>query len=77
MVFKVSLEVERLFGSEGDIQLWYSTVSSTAVGGEDFVEVEQGTVSMSSEQTSASLYIQVYNDTLIYVQVSSKIQVYN
>ena len=53
------LTIERQLGSEGNIQVWYSTYSHTALTGLDFVHIDSAAVTFTDKQTQAQIYVQV------------------
>ena len=56
---QVTLYIERQFGSLDNIQIRYETEGSTAVAGIDFVQIEDGAVSLDSKQTTTSIFVRV------------------
>ena len=56
---QVTLYVERLFGSQGSIQIRYHTTGDVAVAGIDFEHIENGAVTLDSRQTTSSIFVRV------------------
>ena len=55
----MSLTVERVFGSYGNIQVGYKTVSGTALPGSDYTETTDSAVTMDAKQTQTTIKISV------------------
>ena len=60
---QVTLNIERVFGSLGAIQIRYNTYSDSALGGVDFSEIHNGAVNMEPRQTRSSIFVQVTEHT--------------
>ena len=56
---QVPLTIERVYGSQDSIQVRYTTTSSTATAGLDFVNIANGAINMEPASTSAVIYVQV------------------
>ncbi|XP_074651666.1 adhesion G-protein coupled receptor V1-like [Tubulanus polymorphus] len=60
----LQLNVERLYGSEGTIQVLYSTLPGTAKGGVDYVHVTNAAVKLDPGVTQTTIKIQMKSDSL-------------
>ncbi|XP_039258016.2 adhesion G-protein coupled receptor V1-like isoform X1 [Styela clava] len=61
---KVSLTVQRLYGSRYDIDLIYSTTPVTAIPGKDFMPVTNGRIKLKSAQQEGTINIQLIKDNI-------------
>ena len=60
---QVTLHLERMFGSQDNIQVRYETVSGTAVAGVDYIDILDGAITIDAGQTEASFYVQILSDS--------------
>ena len=58
-IHQVLLQIERAYGSQGNLQVWYSTHGGSALPGSDFVSINQAALTMDSQETTLSIVIQV------------------
>ncbi len=55
----MTLYVERLYGSQGTVKIDYRTVSSSAMGNDDFLQIENGAIQLGPEETQESIRVTV------------------
>ena len=57
--FQISLMVQRIYGSEGKIEVTYRSMEISAIRGSDFVTMETNAIVMEPGVTSGLITIQV------------------
>lgn len=57
--FQITLNVQRLYGSQDSIQVRFQTYSGTATPGVDFKEILNGAITMDAGETASTIYVQV------------------
>ena len=65
--FQISLMVQRIYGSEGKIEVTYRSMEISAIRGSDFVTMETNAIVMEPGVTSGLITIQVCLKSSMYL----------